>query len=565
MTQTGDWGFTPAAERTVQCCRRLAAGSASANVWAASLLRTLLQDESLAAACLRQFGVTEAWLQQGTTDAEELRALTMQPVVIGDAEGSRCERGETLTAAEDPVAWIRLLERARALARRYTAEGAISSGVLLLAVVDQNALLRSRLATLGATPESLCGFLFPEDQSDSAPLAIDEPLQIAGLMTQGTTVAPPDAVPANSSLAIDRILDACMNRGREGLRVLEDYARFVLNCEQSSRTLKEIRHELTEAEQLLFRGAPYRGIRTLLSARDTMQDVGTKITLDHEGTRESLRDLVTANCRRVQESLRSLEEFGKLVSPEFAAIVKQLRYRSYSVEQHLFLSTTSKTEPQSTCAARLERSRVYVLITEAMCQLPWQVVVEQALVGGADILQLREKTLNDRELLSRCRWLRDACEAHGALFIVNDRPELAILSGAHGTHVGQSEIPVTDVRRLPGPEQLIGVSTHAPQQLLQAFREGSDYVGVGPVFPSGTKTFHQFPGLDYVRQAAELATGPWFPIGGITLAAVPELCQAGARRVAVTAAVTRAADPRRAVEELQQSLRQHSPVVMPAM
>ena len=74
--------------------------------------------------------MTEAWLQQGTTDAEELRALTMQPVVIGDAEGSRCERGETLTAAEDPVAWIRLLERARALARRYTAEGAMSSGVL---------------------------------------------------------------------------------------------------------------------------------------------------------------------------------------------------------------------------------------------------------------------------------------------------------------------------------------------------------------------------------------------------------------------------------------------------
>ena len=565
MTQTRAWGFTAAAERTVQCCRRLAAGSASANVWAASLLRTLLQDESLAAACLKQFGVTEAWLQQGTTDAEELRALTIQPVVIGDAEGSRCGQGETLTAAEDPVAWIRLLERARAIAGRYSEEGAISSGVLLLAVVDQNALLRSRLATLGATPESLSGFLFPEERSDSAPLAVDEPLQIAGLMTQDAPVVAADPVSTESSLAIERILDACLNRGREGLRVLEDYARFVLNCEHSSRMLKEIRHELTEAEQLLFRGAPHRGVRTLLSARDTMQDVGTKITLNHEETRESLRDLVTANCRRVQESLRSLEEFGKLVSPAFAAMVKQLRYRSYSLEQHLSLSATSTTVPQVTRASRLEKARVYVLITEAMCRLPWQVVVEQALVGGADILQLREKTLNDRELLSRCRWMRDACEAHGAIFIVNDRPELAILSGAHGTHVGQSEIPVTDVRRLPGAEQLVGVSTHAPQQLLQAFQEGADYVGVGPVFPSGTKTFQQFPGLDYVRQAAELATGPWFPIGGITLAGIPELCQAGARRVAVTAAVTGAADPRRAVEDLQQSLKQHSAVVMPAM
>lgn len=565
MTQTRAWGFTAAAERTVQCCRRLAAGSASANVWAASLLRTLLQDESLAAACLKQFGVTEAWLQQGTTDAEELRALTIQPVVIGDAEGSRCGQGETLTAAEDPVAWIRLLERARAIAGRYSEEGAISSGVLLLAVVDQNALLRSRLATLGATPESLSGFLFPEERSDSAPLAVDEPLQIAGLMTQDAPVVAADPVSTESSLAIERILDACLNRGREGLRVLEDYARFVLNCEHSSRMLKEIRHELTEAEQLLFRGAPHRRGRTLLSARDTMQDVGTKITLNHEETRESLRDLVTANCRRVQESLRSLEEFGKLVSPAFAAMVKQLRYRSYSLEQHLSLSATSTTVPQVTRASRLEKARVYVLITEAMCRLPWQVVVEQALVGGADILQLREKTLNDRELLSRCRWMRDACEAHGAIFIVNDRPELAILSGAHGTHVGQSEIPVTDVRRLPGAEQLVGVSTHAPQQLLQAFQEGADYVGVGPVFPSGTKTFQQFPGLDYVRQAAELATGPWFPIGGITLAGIPELCQAGARRVAVTAAVTGAADPRRAVEDLQQSLKQHSAVVMPAM
>lgn len=563
MTQTGAWGFTPAAERTVQCCRRLAAGSASANVWAVSLLRTLLQDESLAAACLQQFGVTEAWLQQGTTDAEELRALTIQPVVIGDAEGSRCGRGETLTAAEDPVAWIRLLERARAIAGRYSEEGAISSGVLLLAVVDQNVMLRSRMATLGATPESLSGFLFPEERSDSAPLAIDEPLQITGLMTQDTPVISEDPVSNESSLAIDRILDACLNRGREGLRVLEDYARFVLNGERSSRTLKEIRHELTEAEQLLFRGARHRGVRTLLSARDTMQDVGTKITVDHEEKRESLQDLVTANCRRVQESLRSLEEFGKLVSLEFASRMKQLRYRSYSLEQDLIASTNSVTVPNRTHTSRLENARVYVLITEATCQLPWRVVVEQALVGGANILQLREKTLNDRELLSRCRWIRDACEAHGAIFIVNDRPELAILSGAHGTHVGQSEIPITDVRKLPGAEQLIGVSTHAPQQLLQAFQEGADYVGVGPVFPSGTKTFQQFPGLDYVRRAAELATGPWFPIGGITLAQIPELCQAGARRVAVTAAVTGANAPRQAVEDLLQSLQQHSPASNP--
>ena len=347
--------------------------------------------------------------------------------------------------------------------------------------------------------------------------------------------------------------------------MLEDYARFVLNGERSSRTLKEIRHELTEAEQLLFRGAPHRGVRTLLSARDTMQDVGTKITVEHEEKRESLQDLVTANCRRVQESLRSLEEFGKLVSLEFAARMKQLRYRSYSLEQDLIASTNSVTVPNRTHTSRLENARVYVLITEATCQLPWRVVVEQALAGGANILQLREKTLNDRELLSRCRWIRDACEAHGAIFIVNDRAELAILSDAHGTHVGQSEIPITDIRKLPGAEQLIGVSTHAPQQLLQAFQEGADYVGVGPVFPSGTKTFQQFPGLDYVRQAAELATGPWFPIGGITLAQIPELCQAGARRVAVTAAVTGAPDPRRAVEDLQQSLVQHTPVMMPAM
>lgn len=575
MNRERSWGFTPAAERTVQCCRELALGASSPDVWAACLMLTLLNDESLASACLKQFGVTSEWLQQDEAARAMLQAFADGPVVIGESEGSGCGQQRTLATPEDPAAFVLLLERARAIAIKHTAEGAISSGVLLLAVVEQNSALRNRLETIGATLDRIRGVLFPEEASTTAPLALDEPLAIVlsadrrknPMTAPGqTTPDQPSSSPADVRMTV-RILDACLNRCREGLRVLEDFARFLRNDERVCRELKDMRHTLTASEKLLANAfSEMAPLPSLLAARNTRQDVGTGVTHGNEYSRETLQELVTANCRRVQESLRSLEEFGKLVAPEFAAVIKQLRYRSYTIEQDLGQATTaSRVEVDEVASERLRRARVYVLITEAMCQQPWKAVVEASLAGGAGILQLREKSLSDRELLSRAKWIRDACEAHQALFIMNDRPDLATLVKAHGAHVGQLELPVAEVRTLLSPGSLVGVSTHSAEQLIQAFQQGAAYAGVGPVFPSTTKAFQQFPGLEFVRQAAAAAVGPWFPIGGITLGHIPELCAAGATRVAVTSAVTQSASPEHAVLDLRQSLADHGPVVQPPL
>lgn len=548
-------------------------GASSADVWAVCLMLTLLHDESLASVCLKQYGVTAEWLQRDIAGQSVLQAIPARPVVLGESEGSACGTPRTLTTPDDPTALILLLERARAIAGKHTADGAISSGVLLLAVVDQSLSVRSRLETLGATLDSIRGMLFPDEASSTAPLPIDEPIGIvlvSGVPDSQSTIPVPTLPDQTSNFSPDvrmtgRILDACLNRCREGLRVLEDFARFLMNHESVCRELKDLRHALTASEKILADAFREKGVsHSLLAARDTRQDVGTGITHRQESSRETLKDLVTANCRRVQESLRSLEEFGKLVSPEFASNMKQLRYRSYTVEQDLEAVILSWSAPvNEILSVRLQQARVYVLITEAMCRQPWKVVVEASLAGGAGILQLREKSLSDRELLSRAMWIRDACETHRALFIMNDRPDLAALAGAHGAHVGQTELPVAEVQKLLPPGSLTGVSTHSAEQLIQAFQQRASYVGVGPVFPSTTKSFQRFPGLEFVRQAAMAATGPWFPIGGITLGHLPELCAAGATRVAVTSAVTQSASPQQAVRGLLQSLDAHGPARQP--
>jgi thiamine-phosphate pyrophosphorylase len=189
-----------------------------------------------------------------------------------------------------------------------------------------------------------------------------------------------------------------------------------------------------------------------------------------------------------------------------------------------------------------------------MCRHPWRTVVEQALEGGADVLQLREKSLGDRELLQRATWVRDACRSAGALFVMNDRPDLAVAVQADAVHVGQEELSVAQSRKILGRDQLVGVSTHDAEQAQRAFEDGADYIGVGPVFPSKTKSFDAFPGLEFVRQVAAASSKPWFAIGGISLENIDPLIQAGARRVAVTSVVAASDEPAQVVREFRRRL-----------
>jgi len=159
------------------------------------------------------------------------------------------------------------------------------------------------------------------------------------------------------------------------------------------------------------------------------------------------------------------------------------------------------------------------------------------------VLQLRDKQLDDRDLLIRARRLRELTAGTATLFVMNDRPDLAVLAEADGVHLGQEELSAKDARQIVGPEMLIGVSTHSIEQARQAVFDGADYLGLGPTFPSGTKRFEQFPGLDFLRQAAAEIALPAFAIGGITPENLAPVLATGIRRVAVGQAITAAANP----------------------
>ena len=338
--------------------------------------------------------------------------------------------------------------------------------------------------------------------------------------------------------AVLRLLDANANRAREALRVLEDYSRFVLDSCELSAGLKSIRHDLADSLDEVLPQA--------ILHRDTPGDVGTGNKTQAELRREDLNDVVIAAGKRLGEALRAIEEYLKTISPSDSVNIEQLRYRFYDLEQRL-ARTLRPAGPFSDV-------RLYILITETCCRRPWLAAAEEVLQGGADCLQLREKGLDAGELLRRARELVALCHRYRKPCIINDRPDLAILSGADGVHVGQDDLPAIEARKLIGPDKILGVSTHRIDQARQAVLDGADYVGVGPIFKSSTKPRDFVAGLDYARQAASQIPIPALAIAGITTANVDEVLATGIRAVAVTAAVLDSDDPRSSTAELKAKL-----------
>jgi thiamine-phosphate pyrophosphorylase len=334
-----------------------------------------------------------------------------------------------------------------------------------------------------------------------------------------------------SNVPLYRILDANLDRAREGLRVIEEWCRFGLNDVESASLCKQLRQELGRWHQTDFR-----------LARDTPADVGTEITHIHEESRANIAAVLRANLSRVQEALRVLEEYGKVYSSAMGTACKHMRYQVYTLESQLLLRERRQ---------RLQDASLY-LITSPIDTL--DETVEAALQGGIRLVQYRDKDPNDTVRLTHARSLRSLCQRYQALFIVNDRVDLALAAEADGVHLGQQDLPVEAARQLLGPHRLIGRSTTNPTELKQAMEEDVDYIGVGPVFATPTKANKAVAGLDYVRYAATHSTLPWFAIGGIDRQNLPQVVQAGAQRVAMVRAIMQAADPSDAVQQVLASL-----------
>ena len=200
--------------------------------------------------------------------------------------------------------------------------------------------------------------------------------------------------------------------------------------------------------------------------------------------------------------------------------------------------------------AVLDDARLYFVVEASASDR----LLNEALAGGCDLVQLRDHNASDDELLEAAERFREVCDAHGALFVVNDRPEIALQAGADGVHVGQDDLPVDAVRRLVGPDVFIGLSTHAPEQFDAALASDADYLSVGPIWETPTKEGRPAAGLEYVRYAAANATKPWFAIGGIDAQNIDEVVAAGATRAVVVRAIRDAEDPRAVASALKSRL-----------
>ncbi len=319
-----------------------------------------------------------------------------------------------------------------------------------------------------------------------------------------------------------RILDVQFNRATEGLRVVEEYLRLVLGDAHLARLAKQLRHDLAAAAASLD---PI----DRLALRDTLGDVGTYISTPSESHRADPWHVARSNFSRVQESLRTLEEYGKLVDTDFAKTCETLRYRSYTLEKGAGLTRRGLD--------RLSGVHLCALVDGRVTPEQFEDHIGRLVAAGVPMIQLRDKRLPDGELLDRARRLVDLTRPAGSLAIVNDRADIAAAAGADGVHVGQEDIPPADARRVVGPHALVGVSTHSLPQAREAVLAGADYLGVGPTFPSRTKSFAALPGLDLLNEVAKEIALPAFAIGGISLENLPRVLETGIRRVAVAAAL----------------------------
>lgn len=337
-----------------------------------------------------------------------------------------------------------------------------------------------------------------------------------------------------------RILDANLNRAREGLRVVEDYARMVLNDDGLTLRIKDFRHRIAALAESI-------GPLSMLAERDTPGDVGTRISTDDENHREGPAQIARAALKRVGEALRCIEEYSKIDHSSAAGGAEKLRYELYSIEQDALLSCPRRQ--------RLSRARLHVLITASLCRGDWIEVCRRVLAGGAEILQLREKDLPDCELLSRARTLREITRAQNALLIINDRPDIARLADADGVHVGAHDLPIAAARQIAGPTMLVGKSTHSVDEARAAIAEAPDYIAVGPMFRSPTKPDAPVQGPSLLAEVAAMTDLPIVAIGGVTVQNIARLRAPRPCAVAVSSAAIADADPEAAVRGLLTALR----------
>lgn len=341
-----------------------------------------------------------------------------------------------------------------------------------------------------------------------------------------------------------RMIDANLNRSSEGLRVLEDIARFLLNDAELCQRLRTLRHDLARETESLGVG--------LLSQRDAGHDVGHLSSREKEinmktTSLQGLLDLVIANAKRVEESLRVVEELAKL--PEISSVLnsasfEQARFALYTLERDLISRILRRDKIEGMAGLYVILDRQFLVGRDELD------ITRQIIEGGARVIQLRDKQSKKGELLLVAQKLRDLCSQADVLFIINDYLDLAMAVDADGLHIGQEDLPLPVVRRELPIDKIVGCSVTTLSQATKAQAEGADYIAVGSIFPTTTKKEATVVGVDILKELERTVSTPLVAIGGINQNNVDEVVAAGADAVAVISAVLSEKDVRGAVRKL---------------
>ncbi|HEY98153.1 MAG TPA: thiamine phosphate synthase [Dehalococcoidia bacterium] len=334
-----------------------------------------------------------------------------------------------------------------------------------------------------------------------------------------------------------RIIDANLNRIGEGLRVLEEVARLSLNDTGLTQQLKDMRHGITRV------GDEFQ--LKLINARDANGDVGADMLVAGEAKPRNTKDTIIANARRIQESLRVLEEIARVPDLKLdTAKYRNARFTLYTVEKEL-LQKISRQD-------KLSKLRgLYVIIDMAMLKgRSYQEVTAQVILGGAGVIQLRDKEHGKKELLAIARDIRDLCREKDILFIVNDYLDIALAVDADGLHVGPEDLPVATARQLLTQDKILGGSARTVNRALALSADGADYIGVGAMFSTGTKERAKVVGIKLLGKIKAAVNMPIVAIGGIKEDNIRDVVRAGADAVAVISAVLGADDIEKATRQL---------------
>ena len=326
-------------------------------------------------------------------------------------------------------------------------------------------------------------------------------------------------------LQISQIIDANLDRAREGLRVLEDWARFGLGLENYVIKIKNFRQILGKNHLEVYK-----------KSRNHIEDQCKGLSHVEQNNRKSPEKIISSNAARVQEALRVIEEFSRINNGELAKIASEIRYEIYTLEVELLnFNTRKKSE-------KIIRDNGLYAITDQNSDVLEKI--EDILIGGVKLIQHRFKTGTDKNRLEEAIKIKKLCKKYNALFIVNDRVDIALASDADGIHLGKNDLDLKTARKLLGNSKIIGISANNEIDISTSIKDGCDYIGIGPVFKTSTKKDKEPLGLEKIKSLTKDIKIPWFAIGGINKKNISYLKNNGFSKFAIVSELMNSDDPK---------------------